>query len=1055
MKKTIRITALLCCVFLIWSMSVSADYNSYYTDEIFENYDETFYENGNEIILSESSGLINLAAGKSVTAKWEDGKAIGITDGDTFKPDKAGQTQKGAWTFYGNGENYAIIDLGAIYSVSQIKGYFGYPNSGAQGADTGFAFSYSLNGTSYTDIVKIGDNSYDIDYTYTLDEAVNARFVKLTILPAEAARPVRVREVEVYGTDEPMISITKDASVAVSANKEDGLAMGLVDGDLISADKATEKTKGAWTYSAGASAIIDLGGAYRIKQINAYFGDGTGANKPKSFTIDVSADGVNFKPFAFEDESENGYSFNYEKKYDDGINAGYVRVTVNSLLDTSKLFIAREIEIYGLETNYPIVSNVKANGLNTVGSTLTAGYDYMHTANLLEGDTQINWYRLNLNGDKTLIKTANKYTVSDDDMGYNLVCGVIPVDENGAEGDEIFSTPTDKISAGTSLAVDRLYADDSGILNFDFSIKNFEKDLKAMVWTYSGYNLTDYREAEILSDGTYSLATEKAGENIYAIAIIADRLTGKPIYYGVANEKNRPDTGEFDNTEIAVKYDAIADTYTLCGIADAKAAYFTIENKDGDIILLNADITDGGRFFRKFAFSNETASGDYVLKIYFCGNAQNEVINIHYSSVRDKKKAFDDINNARDLKEFANAVYNNMNILETGDKYIENMSVSQFEKVCANMYKNTYTYENSTEFYNDLRYNAALYVLGCGGLNAYDAANYYKDIVNFENAQMYTQYKVLKNKEKVFAMFAETPKDTDSAINMFNGFVFLQMINEAESYGKIAEYISNYSDIITFDLAVYNSSDISKTCLYLFGSGIDYTSMTQLEKAINNAKTQQDAETGKTPSKRGGGGSGGTVKDSIKVTDDKKDENSNAYIQAFGDVARDYWAADYIKSLKESGIISGDENGNFNPENDITREEFIKMLVLAAGLYESDASCGFYDIKLCKWAESYIGSAVKAGIITGKDNNAFGAGEKLTRQDMAVMVCRALNIKSNVENVAFTDANDISDYAKQSVAALANAGIINGFEDGEFKPFETARRSQSAKLIFIITNNIK
>ena len=324
MKKAIRVTALLCCVFLIWGMSVSADYNTYYTDEIAESYDETYYEYNNEVVLSENSGLINLASGKSVTAKLEDGKAIGITDGDTFKADKAGQAQKGAWTYYGKGENYAIIDLGAVYSISQIKGYFGYPNSGAQGADTGFAFSYSLNGTSYTDIVKIGDNSYDIDYTYTLDEAVNARFVKLTILPSEAARPVRVREVEVYGTDEPMISIAKESNAAVSANNEDGLALGLIDGDTVSADKATEKAKGAWTYSGGASATIDLGGAYCIKQINAYFGDGTGANKPKSFTIDVSTDGVNFKPFAFEDETENGYNFNYAKKYDDGINAGYV-----------------------------------------------------------------------------------------------------------------------------------------------------------------------------------------------------------------------------------------------------------------------------------------------------------------------------------------------------------------------------------------------------------------------------------------------------------------------------------------------------------------------------------------------------------------------------------------------------------------------------------------------------------------------------------------------------------------------------------------------------------
>lgn len=1060
MRKAMRITALLCSVFLIWNISVSADYDTYCENEYDENYDVSLDEYNNAVILNDvlsgSDGLVNVAAGKSVTAKLQDGKAIGITDGDTTTAEKATETKHGAWTYWSDGENYAIIDLNAVYSISQIKGYFGFPYAGTQKPDTGFTFLYSLNGVDYNDIVKVTDSSNTIDYVYTLDEAVNARYIKLIIAAASTARAVRVREVEVYGADEPMMSIMREANVNISASNEDGVALGLIDGDTVSADKATANAKGAWTYSGSAIATIDLNGEYSIKQIDAYFGDATGANKPKSFTIETSTDGVNFKTAAFEDDSENGYNNNYSKKYNNGVNAGYVRITINSLLDLSKTFIVREMEIYGVQTSYPIVSNIEINGLNSVGSTLMANYDYIHTADLPQGDTQINWYRLNDNGDKTFIKNTNKYTVSDDDMGYSLICGVIPVDENGNEGDEVLSGSTEKINGGTSIAVDRLFVGDDGICAFDFNLKNIGNNLTAMVWTYSGNNLIDYKETEIPADGAYSIKTEKSGSNIYAVTIIADTISGKPIYYAVENGKNRPQPGEFDNTEIAVKYDAISDTYTLCGALDAKAAYFTIEDKDGNIIQSNADQTVGDKFYKEFSFPSGAVSGDYVFKIYFLGNAKNEVINIHYSSVQDKKIAFDDIKNATNANEFAKAIYKNMSILETGDKYVENMDVSQLENVCENMYKNTYTYENSKVFYEDLRYNAALYVLGCGGTNAYDAAGYYSDILNFENAKMYKQYTLLKHKEKVFGMFAETPKNVEDAVDMFNGFVLLQMINEAESYGKIVEYIDSYKDVITFDLAVYNSSDIYKTCLYLFSRQDEYTSMTQLANAIISAKGEQtDDNTGKVPPKRGNGGGGGTVKDSIKVTEDTKDNNIGTYVPAFADVGKDYWAAEYIKSLKERNIISGDEQGNFNPENDITREEFTKMLVLAAGLYNENAICGFYDVQSCKWAESYIGSAVEAGIINGVDNNTFGVGEKLTRQDMAVMVYRIFGDKISTGNMEFTDAQDISEYAKQAVAALANDGVINGFEDGEFKPFETARRSQCAKLIYAVTENIK
>ncbi len=289
-------------------------------------------------------GRFNLAEGKTVTASLEEALSIGITDGNNFSADKPSETSKGAWSYWGAGQQYAIIDLGALYSISQIKGYFGYPYSGEQRPDTGFAFSYSADGKSYTDIVKIGDKSYDIDYTYTLDEVVNARYVKLTIPKADAARAVRVREVEVYGINKPIINVTQSRAVTISATVGSNNVSGITDGNTIVASGTN-----AWSNSSLGSATIDLGAICSINQINGYFGYPDGAMKPKSFTIELSKTGNDdWTEFAKEDEDVLAYSYNYVKKAADGTEARYVRLTVNSLLDVANAhFRVREIEVYG------------------------------------------------------------------------------------------------------------------------------------------------------------------------------------------------------------------------------------------------------------------------------------------------------------------------------------------------------------------------------------------------------------------------------------------------------------------------------------------------------------------------------------------------------------------------------------------------------------------------------------------------------------------------------------------------------------------------------------
>ena len=169
----------------------------------------------------------------------------------------------------------------------------------------------------------------------------------------------------------------------------------------------------------------------------------------------------------------------------------------------------------------------------------------------------------------------------------------------------------------------------------------------------------------------------------------------------------------------------------------------------------------------------------------------------------------------------------------------------------------------------------------------------------------------------------------------------------------------------------------------------------------------------------------------------------------FQDISETQWAVDAINSMAKNGVVSGDGSGNFYPNREMTREEFVKMLVVAAKLYDEKAECSFEDVEPGKWYYSYIASAVNSGMIYGVSETEFGVGSKLTRQDMAVICHRikAKDLETIREEKIFNDYQSISDYAKDAVSALYTAGIINGIDEDNFSPFDTATRAQGAVII--------
>ena len=158
--------------------------------------------------------------------------------------------------------------------------------------------------------------------------------------------------------------------------------------------------------------------------------------------------------------------------------------------------------------------------------------------------------------------------------------------------------------------------------------------------------------------------------------------------------------------------------------------------------------------------------------------------------------------------------------------------------------------------------------------------------------------------------------------------------------------------------------------------------------------------------------------------------------------------------------IAGKTKTEFCPNDSITREEFVKLLTAAFSLDVVGSGMQFEDVKETDWYYDYVRSAYYAEIVNGVSETLFGAGQPITRQDIAVMSYRAANISgveisSKAEAITFLDEGAIAEYAYEAVKVMQSGGILNGDENRNFRPVEHATRAEAAKIIFSIYQLMK
>lgn len=101
--------------------------------------------------------------------------------------------------------------------------------------------------------------------------------------------------------------------------------------------------------------------------------------------------------------------------------------------------------------------------------------------------------------------------------------------------------------------------------------------------------------------------------------------------------------------------------------------------------------------------------------------------------------------------------------------------------------------------------------------------------------------------------------------------------------------------------------------------------------------------------------------------------------------------AEAVEHVKERNIMVGDNNGNFNPNKTVTRAEMATIVCRMLGETENlDVSNTFTDVPATHWANKYIAKAAELSIISGYGNGKFGPNDMVTYEQAVTMVIRAL-----------------------------------------------------------------
>ena len=244
--------------------------------------------------------------------------------------------------------------------------------------------------------------------------------------------------------------------------------------------------------------------------------------------------------------------------------------------------------------------------------------------------------------------------------------------------------------------------------------------------------------------------------------------------------------------------------------------------------------------------------------------------------------------------------------------------------------------------------------------------------------------------------------------------------------------------------------DNAGTLSYAAGKASVTGSVTVSEFSVN-------ADTGRVTAKISGGAEGDVITLPVTVSSVNYADStvkavitlSEANDRPFEDVPEGSWYYDAVYFCYDRGYFKGVSKTRFAPDGTMTRAMFATVLYRIAGEPEVTGEIPFTDVESGKWYTNAVIWAAGEGIIKGYGGGRFGTEDPVTREQIVTMFWRFKGMPEaeNADLSSFTDADAISDWAKDAFDWAVGDGVISGKGDGVLDPKGTAKRSEVAQLV--------
>ena len=607
----------------------------------------------------------------------------------------------------------------------------------------------------------------------------------------------------------------------------------------------------------------------------------------------------------------------------------------------------------------------------------------------------------------------------------------------------------------SSVKIDEIAAGDMGTKTVSFTVPaaaklDMKKVDKISVCLWKGFeNSAAYcSEKDIGSGSETASASVKAGKG------------SKPqITYSYKDSVlNISGAAKADSKYLTVQIIKPGKTFAECGELQPgeadKAVFYRAQ----------VPVTDGEysldvRFDSKGNTESTLEAGDYQAAIYL-DDTKIYSDSVYLSSYSDFEDVCAELNaaaNSDNFDEFKNILNTKRSALNfnnelLGDADLGNEIKPYYEYVKKNPLNAANEKENSEAFNT---YTVIQYLNGGKIENVTDQID--ELLISDELKELCDEILTSKEKGKYFTdiVSGKDIDDPDELEKTINEALILTAAKYGNGYGELKAVLESCGDAIGIEKPISTAA-----CKALIG------------KTYKDAKSLKSAYDKNADSSGGSGGTGGSSGGSYSA---KKSAISSAELpvsnegtgsekpvpvsKTFNDIDNYEWAMTGILALADRSIIHGVSEDRFDPSRNITREEFVKILVGALGLsdYEYKGNI-FSDASDGDWFVKYINIAADLGIVKGIGNGMFGVGYNITRQDMAVMLYNALqyrNTNMTAGAFKFDDDGEIADYAKEAVGALHEMGAVNGMTETTFVPYGLATRAQAAKIIYSVFKELQ